>query len=73
MSAIVGTITTSSSFSVTTETSAVIPGLRRLSGASMRMSTLKVTLPPLPEPESEFATEAIAVTVPWLTISGNAG
>ena len=72
MSAIVGTITTSSSCSVTTETSAVMPGFRRASGASMRMSTLKVTLPP-PELESEFATEAMAVTVPWLTISGNAG
>ena len=72
MSAIVGTITTSSSCSVTTETSAVMPGFRRASGASMRMSTLKVTLPP-PLAASEFATDAIAVTVPWLTISGNAG
>ena len=47
MSAIVGTITTSSSCSVTTETSAVMPGFRRLSGASIKMSTLNVTLPPL--------------------------
>ncbi len=39
----------------------------------MRMSTLKVTLPPPPLAASEFATDAIAVTVPWLTISGNAG
>ena len=73
MSAIVGTITTSSSCSVTTDTSAVMPGFRRASGASMRMSTLKVTLPPPPLAASEFATDAIAVTVPWLTISGNAG
>ena len=73
MSAIVGTITTSSSCSVTTDTSAVMPGFRRASGASMRMSTLKVTLPPPPLAASEFATDAIAVTVPWLTISGKAG
>ena len=73
MSAMVGTITTSSSCSVTTETSAVMPGLRRASGASIKMSTLKVTLPPPPLVEAEFATEAMAVTVPWLTISGNAG
>ena len=72
-SASTGTMTTLSICSVTMETCAVMPGLRRLSGSLIKMSTSKVTPLPFELSPEELAMEPMEVTVPWLMMSLNAG